>query len=86
MGWDLYIRLFLYIILVIGIMFHNEIIIVNICGLASDTKYFLELKVINEKLYSDTNDSNILQRFETVEIADLSNDEKSNEENDRTSN
>ena len=54
MGWDIYVRIFLYLILIIGVMIHNEIIIINICGLASDTKYFLDLKVEIEQLYSDT--------------------------------
>ena len=47
-----YVRIFLYIILTIGVLIYNEIIVINICGLASDTKYFLDLKVKNEELYS----------------------------------
>ena len=48
LGYDLYIRLFLYIILIICVLIQNEIIVINICGLASDTKYFLNLKLKNE--------------------------------------
>ncbi len=70
LGYDLYIRLFLYIILIIGVLIHNEIIVINICGLASDTKYFLDLKVKNEELYSDADEPEILQRFETIELED----------------
>ena len=49
--WDFYVRVFLYIILAIGVLIYNEIIIINICGLASDTKYFLDLKLKNETLF-----------------------------------
>ena len=40
MGWDIYIRIFLYIISFIGVIIHNEIVVINICNLGSDTKYF----------------------------------------------
>ena len=72
MGWDEYFRLFLYIILFVGVMIHNEIIIINICGLASETKYFLDLKVKNEELYSDADEPEVLQKFETIELEDKS--------------
>ena len=71
-NWDLYIRIFLYVILIIGVFIHNEIIIINICGLASDTKYFLDLKLKNEKLYSDADEPEVLQKFETIELEDKS--------------
>ena len=75
MGWDIYVRIFLYLILIIGVMIHNEIIIINMCGLASDTKYFLDLKVEIEQLYSDTDEPEILKRFETIdEMDDKNND------------
>ena len=67
LGFDLYIRLFLYIILIFGVLIHNEIIVINICGLASDTKYFLNLKLKNEILYSDADEPEILQKFETFD-------------------
>ena len=47
-------------------MIHNEIIIINICGLASKTKYFLDLKFSSEELYINENDPEILRRFETL--------------------
>ena len=71
-NWDLYVRIFLYIILIIGVLIHNEIIVINICGLASDTKYFLDLKVKNEELYSDADEPEVLQKFETIELEDKS--------------
>ena len=71
-NWDLYVRIFLYIILIIGVLIHNEIIVINICGLASDTKYFLDLKVKNEELYSDSDEPEVLQKFETIELEDKS--------------
>ena len=70
LGWDLYIRIILYLILIIGVMIHNEIIIINICGLGSDTKYFLDIKVEIEQLYSDTDDPEILKRYETLDEMD----------------
>ena len=73
MGWDIYIRIFLYVILFIGVLIHNEIIIINICGLGSNTKYFLDLKLKNEELFSDA-DEETLKHFETL------NDEDKNSE------
>ena len=70
LGWDLYIRIILYLILIIGVMIHNEIIIINTCGLGSDTKYFLDIKVEIEQLYSDTDDPEILKRYETLDEMD----------------
>ena len=52
--WDVYFRIFLYIILIFVVLTHNEIIIINICGLASETKYLLDLKLESEELYSDS--------------------------------
>ena len=76
LGYDLYIRIFLYIILIIGVLIHNEILVINICGLASDTKYFLDLKLKFEELYSDADEPEILQKFETFdELKDKNKDE-----------
>ena len=75
-NWDSYIRIFLYAILIIGVLIHNEIIVINICGLASDTKYFLDLKLKNEELYSDSDEPEVLQKFETIELEEkIKNDE-----------
>jgi len=51
MGWDLYVRIFFYIISFFGVLIHNEIIVINYCGLGSDTKYFLDLKFEKEEEY-----------------------------------
>ena len=69
-GWDIYIRFFLFIILFIVTMIHNEIIIINICGISSDAKYFMDLKVINEEIYSITDDPETLKKYETFEEND----------------
>ena len=70
MGWDLYIRFLLYIILFIITMIHNEIIIINICGISSDAKYFMDLKIESEKIYSLTDDPETLKKYETLEEID----------------
>ena len=75
MGWDLYVRMFLYIISFIGVIIHNEIVIINICELGSDTKYFLDLKVINEEIYSNEDNPEILKRYETLTEMEEKNDE-----------
>jgi len=64
-GWDLCIRIILYIILFLGILIHNEIIIINIYGLGSYTKYYLDLKVKNEEIFNDTDNPEVLRRYET---------------------
>ena len=69
-GWDIYIRIFLFIILLIVTLIHNEIIIINICGLSSDAKYFMDLKVESENIYSITDDPETLKRYETLEDMD----------------
>ena len=84
MGWDIYIRFFLYIILFIVTMIHNEIIIINICGISSDAKYFMDLKVESERLYSISDDPETLRGYETFEEMDNKENELVNikEENE----
>ena len=65
-SWNLYIRIFLYIISLIGVMLHNEIVVINICNLGSDTKYFLDIELEKEELLSKTDNPEILQRYETM--------------------
>ena len=65
MGWDLYFRIFLYIISAIGVLIHNEIVVINICNLGSDTKYFLDLKVQSEEIYSKTDDPEVMKQYES---------------------
>ena len=68
MGWDIYIRIFLYIISFIGVIIHNEIVVINICNLGSDTKYFLDLQVELEEQFANTDNPEIIKRYETFEM------------------
>ena len=70
MGWDLYFRIFLYIISTIGVMIHNEIVVINICNLGSDTKYFLDLKLKNEEIFNKTENPEIMKKYETFSEMD----------------
>ena len=71
----MYIRLFLFIILFIGVMIHNEVMIINICGLGSYTKYFLDLIVKNEEIYTKEDDADVIKKYETfVEMDDKYDD------------
>ena len=76
MGWDLYFRIFLYVISTIGVMLHNEIVVTNICNLGSDTKYFLDLKVESEELFANTDNPEIIKRYETIELELKDEDDK----------
>ena len=67
-SWKTYLRIVLYIISFIGVMIHNEIVVINICNLGSDTKYFLDKKVKSEELYSSSDNPDILQKYETIEF------------------
>lgn len=66
MGWDLYIRIFLYLIIAIGVLIHNEIVVINICNLGSDTKYFLDLELKKEELFNNADNPEIIKRYETL--------------------
>ena len=67
MGY-IYIRIFLYIISFIGVIIHNEIVVINICNLGSDTKYFLDLQVELEEKFANTDNPVIIKRYETFEM------------------
>ena len=82
MGYDLYFRIFLNIISTIGVMIHNEIVVINICNLGSDTKYFLDLKFQSEELFSNTNDPEIIRRYESINEMEEFTDEKTLIENE----
>ena len=58
-------RIFLYVISTIGVLIHNEIVVINICNLGSDTKYFLDLKVQSEERYSKTDDPEVMKQYES---------------------
>jgi len=84
MGWDIYVRIFLYVISFLGVLIHNEIVVINICNLGSDTKYFLDLKLKNEELFSNTDNPEIINRFESFcenEERNEGNENKKNENN-----
>ena len=73
-------RIFLYLVSAIGVMIHNEVVVINICNLGSDTKYFLDLKVESDELFAKTDNPEIMKRFES-EIDIESDNENSNENN-----
>ena len=75
-SWDLYFRIVLYVISFIGVMIHNEIVVINICNLGSDTKYFLDLKLENEELFTNTDNPEIIKRYETYEMDSVNEDDK----------
>ena len=75
MGWDLYVRIVLYVISFIGVIIHNEIVVINICNLGSDTKYFLDLEVELEEQFANTDNPEIIQRYETLTEMDTVYDE-----------
>ena len=60
-----YVRILLYIISFIGVIIHNEIVVINICGLGSDTKYFLEHILKDEEEFSCSDNPNILKRYDS---------------------
>ena len=63
-NWELAVRIILYLILPLCVFLHNEIIVLNVCNLASDTKYFFNLNMINPELYED--DIDIIKNDETI--------------------
>ena len=75
--WDFYIRIILYLISFIGVMIHNEIVVINICNLGSDTKYFLDLEVKNEELFANADNPEIIKRFDS--LVEMPDDEQYNE-------
>ena len=80
--WDFYVRIILYIISTIGVIIHNELVVINICDLGSDTKYFLDKKVENEELFAKTDNPEILKRFETLEEMEAISEENEDSIND----
>ena len=68
MKWDEYVRISLYVISIIGVMIHDEIVVINICNLGSDTKYFLDIKFENEELFAHTDNPDIIKRYESIEM------------------
>ena len=54
--WDIYLRIALYVISFIGVILHNEIVVINICNLGFK----------HEELYINSDDPDILKRYETL--------------------
>ena len=75
-----YIRIVLYIISFIGVILHNEIVVINILGLGSDTKYFYDALVKNEEEYSNADDPDILKKFETIDFNEYKDDDSTTNE------
>ena len=75
-----YIRIVLYIISFIGVILHNEIVVINIWGLGSDTKYFYDDLVKNEEEYSNADDPDILKKFETIDFNEYKDDDSTTNE------
>ena len=76
--------MFLYLISFTGVLIHNEIIIINICGLGSDTKYFLDLEVKKEEEYVNADNLDDLKKFGTItKMEEQSNDTSSNEDENK---
>ena len=71
-----YIRIVLYIISFIGAILHNEIVVINIWGLGSDTKYFYD----DEEEYSNADDPDILKKFETIDFNEYKDDDSTTNE------
>ena len=70
-------RIILYVFSFIGVLLYNEIVVVNICGLGSDTKYFYDNLVKSEEEYSKEDDPDILKKFETIEMIETREDDDS---------
>ena len=65
------------------ILIHNEIVVINICNLGSDTKYFLDLKVQSEELFANTDNPEIIKRYDSFTEMDEVNE---NSDEDKTEN
>ena len=79
---DLAVRIIIYVILFIGVMIHNEIFIINLCGLNLQTKLYLDKMVKQEELLSNTNNEEILKRYDStiMEMQERLEDENENNE------
>ena len=86
LGWYKYIKIVLYVFSFIGVMMHNEIVVINICGLGSDTKYFYDNLVKSEEEYMKADDFSILKKFETMEMIDYQDDDSISNERKKTIN
>ena len=69
----------MYLVSAIGVIIHNEIVVINICNLGSDTKYFLDLEVKSEELFSKTDNPEIMKRYDSLIEDEKSECQHSNE-------
>ena len=72
-GIEFIYRIIVYLILFITALIHNEIFIINKCGLANNTKLFLDEKVNEENILSslDGDNNELLKRYDTmIELED----------------
>ena len=81
--FDVFARIFIYIILFIAAMIHNEIFIITKCGLGDNTKLFLDEKVKEEMMLSNLEGENfeILKRYDTMIEMEMNNNNEENENN-----
>ena len=74
-------RIFLYLVSAIGVMIHNEVVVINICNLGFDTKYFLDLQVESDELFAKTDNPEIMKRYESEIEIELETDIGNSKEN-----
>ena len=85
-SWDFYVRIFLYLISTIGVIIHNELVVINICELGSDTKYFLDKKFNEEGMFAKADNRKALKKFLTIEEMETKNEENEDSTNDERNN
>ena len=67
--WLIFIRIFIYIILFIAALIHNEIFIITKWGLGESTKLFMDEKVKEEILLSNPDiDINVLKKYDSMVV------------------
>ena len=64
-------------------MIHNEIVVINICNLDSDTKYFLDIKVELEEQFATTDNPEIIKRYQTFEMNTVYEENEEVKKNDK---
>ena len=79
--WEIIIRFFIYIILFIAALIHNEIVIITKCGLGENTKLFMDEKAKEELLLSSPDAEEIVleKSDSTIDYEQsINNDERTN--------
>ena len=75
--YDFFLRLIIYIILIIAASIHNEFMILNFCQLQKNTKLFLEKEAEND-ITQNINDIGIVENQDDLDINSI-NSEKIND-------